>query len=212
MKYYFASGLSKPKTARSTWTTSLSASDLAIDTKVMWPSLNKCASCPTSCADSVNFGCYLQVLLPSSSLLCAYTICISSHVYIVANHPGTSEILPDFLPCPGRVLDDLLQALCPGILTCICSVTPPMLDHSPIMRSNTHLCMCSWKGRCLRVHKRSAKVSMIAGVAAVLYSSMAESIKFNSNSCCYDTELPPELLEKCKKATSVALGKQQTRL
>ena len=29
------------------------------------------------------------------------------------------------------------------------------------------------------------------------------SIKFNADSCCYDAEIPPELLKKCKKATSV---------
>ena len=36
------------------------------------------------------------------------------------------------------------------------------------------------------------------------------SIKFNSDCCCHDAELPPELLQKCKKATLVtlALGKQ----
>eukprot|EP00731_Ephydatia_muelleri_P008370 Em0004g708a len=32
--------------------------------------------------------------------------------------------------------------------------------------------------------------------------------KFNADSCCYDAEIPPELLKKCKKATSVTLGKE----
>ena len=34
------------------------------------------------------------------------------------------------------------------------------------------------------------------------------SIKFNADSSCYDAEIPPELLKKCKKATSVTLGKE----
>ena len=34
------------------------------------------------------------------------------------------------------------------------------------------------------------------------------SIKFNADSCCLDAEIPPELLKKCKKATSVTPGKE----
>ena len=60
------------------------------------------------------------------------------------------------------------------------------------------------KGQCPRAHKRTTNVCMIAGTAAALYSSIAE---FNSDSYYYDAELPSELLEKCKKATLVALGK-----
>ena len=33
------------------------------------------------------------------------------------------------------------------------------------------------------------------------------SVKFNNSSCCIDTELPEELITKCKKATSLSLGK-----
>ena len=32
--------------------------------------------------------------------------------------------------------------------------------------------------------------------------------KFNADSYCYDAEIPPELQKKCKKATSVTLGKK----
>ena len=33
------------------------------------------------------------------------------------------------------------------------------------------------------------------------------SIKFNDSSCCFDSELPEELITKCKKATMLSLGK-----
>lgn len=34
------------------------------------------------------------------------------------------------------------------------------------------------------------------------------SVKFNNSSCCFDSELPEELVTKCKKATMLSLGKQ----
>ena len=43
----------------------------------------------------------------------------------------------------------------------------------------------------------------------LLYPRLAEVTvpdKFNADSCCYDAEIPPELLKKCKKATSVNEG------
>ena len=45
----------------------------------------------------------------------------------------------------------------------------------------------------------------------LLYPRLVEMTvpdKFNADSCCYDAEIPPELLKKCKKATSVTLGKE----
>ena len=82
--------------------------------------------------------CKLSLKSPLSSwAYSSSSIVMHVHVTIVANLPGHSRIS---YRCSRWVPDGLLHVHC---LTWISSVTPPMLDHSPIM---SHLRMRSWKG------------------------------------------------------------------
>ena len=58
---------------------------------------------------------------------------------------------------------------------------------------------------------RSELLTPIPSPLKLLYPRLVEVTvpdKFNADSCCYDAEIPPEQLKKCKKATSVTLGKE----
>ena len=68
---------------------------------------------------------------------------------------------------PGRVSDGLLHV---GILMWISSVTPPMLDHSPIIKIELPLAHALVKGAVTVCTKRSANVcanTMITRTAAL---------------------------------------------
>ena len=96
------------------------------------------------------------------------------HICIVTNHPGMSGTLSNFLPLfrkgPGWPSSGPLSRNSNVHLFSHIPNAGPL----PIMRSNIHLRMRSWKGWCPRAHKCSTNVCMIAGTAAASYSSMAE--------------------------------------